>query len=50
MIILTALAILLSQGNIFIFGGVLVFYDLAIIGFINRRRLLNAFKIKSLES
>lgn len=50
MIILSALAILISQGNIYIFGGVLVFYDLAIIGFINRKRLLNVFKLDNLDA
>lgn len=46
MIILTVLALIISQGAAPVFLGVLLTYDLLIIAAFNRHRILSLFKIK----
>lgn len=45
MIILTLLALLISGGTVPVFIGILATYDLVIIGFIFRKKLLSLFKV-----
>ena len=49
MITLTAIALLVSGGSIPIFAGCLITYDLIILAAIFRKKIFQAFKLKSLD-